>query len=191
MSNFVHAGIGRSLAPVLCLPDCVNVSRLVAPVRQWYEELGGEVVLLGKPAAVLYEEALRLLNLRKSEVVAIGDSLQHDIAGACAALLPGQARCWCHAGGRAWVCRLDAVLGPGRTLRQAAGFCSRLLTGRLGWEHQAHRTWAWTACSLRAAYTLPSWAWRRRQPPGTRTGKLWRASSTSIRARGLRSSWRT
>ena len=61
MSSFVHAGIGRTLAPVLCLPDCVNVSRLVAPVRQWYEELGGEVVLLGKPAAVLYEEALRLL----------------------------------------------------------------------------------------------------------------------------------
>lgn len=51
-------------------------------VRQWYEELGGEVVLLGKPAAVLYEEALRMLGLRKDEVLAIGDSLQHDIAGA-------------------------------------------------------------------------------------------------------------
>ena len=34
-------------------------------VRQWYEELGGEVVLLGKPAAVLHEEALRMLGLRK------------------------------------------------------------------------------------------------------------------------------
>lgn len=49
---------------------------------QWYEELGGEVVRLGKPAAVLYEEALRMLGLRKSEVLAIGDSLQHDVAGA-------------------------------------------------------------------------------------------------------------
>ena len=36
-------------------------------VWQWYEELGGEVVLLGKPAAVLYEEALRMLSLRRVE----------------------------------------------------------------------------------------------------------------------------
>ena len=35
-------------------------------VRQWYEELG-KVVLLGKPAAVLYEEALRMLGLRMVE----------------------------------------------------------------------------------------------------------------------------
>ena len=59
--------------------------------RQWYEELGGEVVLLGKPAAVLYEEALRMLGLRKDEVLAIGDSLQHDIAGAA---LPMAVDCW-------------------------------------------------------------------------------------------------
>ena len=42
------------------------------------------MVLLGKPAAVLYEEALRMLGLRKDEVLAIGDSLQHDVAGAAA-----------------------------------------------------------------------------------------------------------
>ena len=67
---------------------CVNRSGLlscaddISSARQWYEELGGEVVLLGKPANVLYEEALRMLGLRKDEVLAIGDSLQHDIAGA-------------------------------------------------------------------------------------------------------------
>ena len=60
--------------------------------RQWYEELGGEVVLLGKPAAVLYEEALRMLNLRKDEVLAIGDSLQHDIAGAAPCCAGGASR---------------------------------------------------------------------------------------------------
>ena len=65
-------------------------------MRQWYEELGGEVVLLGKPAAVLYEEALRLLNLHKPEVVAIGDSLHHDIAGAYTVLFTGACR-RCHA----------------------------------------------------------------------------------------------
>ncbi len=99
-SGVIHAGDVISRAPALCQPDCMNMPSMVAPVRQWYEELGGEVVLLGKPAAVLYEEALRLLNLRKSEVVAIGDSLQHDIAGARAALLPGQVRCCCHAGAK-------------------------------------------------------------------------------------------
>jgi FMN phosphatase YigB (HAD superfamily) len=34
-----------------------------------------QVHLMGKPALVIYEEALQLLGMRPEEVVAIGDSL--------------------------------------------------------------------------------------------------------------------
>ena len=41
-----------------------------------------QVVLMGKPGKDIYDEALQLLQLEPSEVLAIGDSLQHDVAGA-------------------------------------------------------------------------------------------------------------
>lgn len=40
---------------------------------------------MGKPAAVIYEGALEMLGLPAEEVVAVGDSLEHDIGGAQAA----------------------------------------------------------------------------------------------------------
>ncbi len=41
-----------------------------------------QVILLGKPAPVIYEAAMQLLGLTSpGEVLAIGDSLEHDIAG--------------------------------------------------------------------------------------------------------------
>jgi HAD superfamily hydrolase (TIGR01450 family) len=44
------------------------------------------IMLMGKPASIIYHQALELLgNLDPSEVIAIGDSLEHDIAGAAAA----------------------------------------------------------------------------------------------------------
>jgi ribonucleotide monophosphatase NagD (HAD superfamily) len=36
---------------------------------------------MGKPASIIYEEAERLLGLQPQQIVAIGDSLEHDIAG--------------------------------------------------------------------------------------------------------------
>ena len=40
------------------------------------------MILLGKPAPIIYESAMQLLGLTDPrEVVAIGDSLEHDIAG--------------------------------------------------------------------------------------------------------------
>lgn len=40
---------------------------------------------MGKPAPIIYEAALAELGLPASQVLAIGDSLEHDIAGATAA----------------------------------------------------------------------------------------------------------
>ncbi len=36
---------------------------------------------MGKPAPIIYKEALAMLGLLGAQVVAIGDSLEHDIAG--------------------------------------------------------------------------------------------------------------
>lgn len=47
-----------------------------------YKRLGGAVHLMGKPAPVIYEAAMQQLGLPPASLVAIGDSLEHDVAGA-------------------------------------------------------------------------------------------------------------
>lgn len=53
--------------------------------RHYASQCGGRVVLMGKPAPVIYREALGMLGLPAREVAALGDSLEHDIGGAQAA----------------------------------------------------------------------------------------------------------
>ena len=45
-----------------------------------------QVRLLGKPAPVIYETAMDMLGLPADQVLAIGDSIEHDIAGVPAAV---------------------------------------------------------------------------------------------------------
>lgn len=40
-----------------------------------------QVHLMGKPDPIIYKVALEMLQLPKESIVAIGDSLQHDIQG--------------------------------------------------------------------------------------------------------------
>ncbi|MEK0081975.1 TIGR01459 family HAD-type hydrolase [Benzoatithermus flavus] len=48
-----------------------------------YEELGGEVIYVGKPYPLVYGACLDALDgIAPQEIVAIGDSLEHDIKGA-------------------------------------------------------------------------------------------------------------
>lgn len=56
-----------------------------------YERLGGRVVLMGKPAPVIYASAVASLGLPPARLLAVGDSLEHDIKG-CAA---GSLSCCC------------------------------------------------------------------------------------------------
>ena len=84
---------------VLCL--CGNPDRLmvlgdgaVAPapgqIAELYAEIGGPVAWIGKPYPALYEAAFDQLrdlaghDLRRDRIWAVGDSLEHDIAGAAA-----------------------------------------------------------------------------------------------------------
>jgi HAD superfamily hydrolase (TIGR01459 family) len=56
-----------------------------------YQVLGGDVRSLGKPDPAIYEPALARLGVPKERVLAVGDSLRTDIAGATSA---GLAACW-------------------------------------------------------------------------------------------------
>jgi HAD superfamily hydrolase (TIGR01459 family) len=56
-----------------------------------YEVLGGVVRSIGKPDPAIYTPVLRLLGVEPSRVLAVGDALRTDIAGAAAASLDS---CW-------------------------------------------------------------------------------------------------
>ena len=52
-------------------------------IAQLYQDMGGNVIILGKPSQEIYNEATKCVNsYKKSQMVAIGDSLFHDILGA-------------------------------------------------------------------------------------------------------------
>ncbi|MBX2854748.1 MAG: TIGR01459 family HAD-type hydrolase [Rhodobacteraceae bacterium] len=51
-------------------------------IAKVYQQLGGEVELVGKPGAAMFEAGLERLGARPERVLMIGDSLEHDIAGA-------------------------------------------------------------------------------------------------------------
>jgi len=57
----------------------------------WYEARGGAVRWIGKPYPEVYAPVLALLGLPLDEVLAVGDALRTDIAGAQQA---GIDSCW-------------------------------------------------------------------------------------------------
>jgi ribonucleotide monophosphatase NagD (HAD superfamily) len=75
---------------------------------------------MGKPAPIIYREAARLLGLQPGELLAVGDSLEHDVAGAQAI---GADTLFVLGGIHAADVRLDAAAGTwdGERLRQLAG----------------------------------------------------------------------
>jgi HAD superfamily hydrolase (TIGR01459 family) len=56
-----------------------------------YADLGGRVLWVGKPDVSVYRPVLEMLGLPRERVLAVGDSLRTDIAGARAA---GISSCW-------------------------------------------------------------------------------------------------
>lgn len=84
----LDAALARGL-PLLCAnPDRVAVSGAeltLAPgtLAERYERQGGRVIYVGKPHLPVYRACLdALAGIAPARIVAIGDSLQHDIAGA-------------------------------------------------------------------------------------------------------------
>lgn len=75
--------------PLICTnPDKVMLTKTghyfgAGTIADLYEELGGPVTRIGKPFPEIYEAALRAVGSPARErVVGIGDSVEHDIAGA-------------------------------------------------------------------------------------------------------------
>lgn len=81
----------RGLPMVCANPDIVRAAPdglHPAPgmVAQRYEALGGQVRYHGKPHRAIYRSCMEALNLKdESRIIAVGDSLAHDVAGAAAA----------------------------------------------------------------------------------------------------------
>ena len=86
--------------PMICANPDLKVERggkiipCAGAVAALYEELGGKVAYAGKPHLPIYEATFTLLNelagrpVSKSEILAIGDGVKTDIAGAASAAIP-------------------------------------------------------------------------------------------------------
>lgn len=79
----------RAGVPALCLnPDRTMLTPSgpafgAGRIGELYERLGGEVTWIGKPHSAIYDFTLGTLGpVDRERVVGIGDSLEHDIAGA-------------------------------------------------------------------------------------------------------------
>ncbi len=87
----------RNMLPMVCANPDLEVVRggvrvlCAGALAVRYRELGGDVRSLGKPDPVIYRPALQILCLPAIRVLAVGDSLRTDIAGAAAA---GMESCW-------------------------------------------------------------------------------------------------
>lgn len=83
------AAAAKSGVPCFCTnPDKIMLTRAgpkygAGRIAELYEELGGKVTWIGKPFPVIYEVALNAMgNPARGRVLCIGDSPEHDIAGA-------------------------------------------------------------------------------------------------------------
>ncbi len=83
--------LARCLPMVCANPDLVvmhgaKLALCAGALAQWYEQGGGYVRWHGKPYRSVYDTCLALLGIAdRSRILAVGDSLRTDIAGAAAA----------------------------------------------------------------------------------------------------------
>ena len=93
--NILRAGAARGLPMVCANPDLVVIHRgkaeiCAGAIALRYEQLGGPVQYFGKPHPPIYRDCFALLGVSdRRRILAVGDSLRTDIAGANAADLDG------------------------------------------------------------------------------------------------------
>lgn len=87
----LRRALSRDLPMVCANPDFVvmrgsTLHLCAGALAKWYEETGGRVRWHGKPFRSVYDTCLGLLGIaERSRILAIGDSLRTDIAGAAGA----------------------------------------------------------------------------------------------------------
>ena len=94
------AGLAARGVPMICANPDLFVERgtklvyCAGAIAQAYEKLGGKVAYAGKPHLPIYDMAFAAIDklkghsIEKSRILAIGDGLRTDIAGAAAAGVP-------------------------------------------------------------------------------------------------------
>jgi len=93
--NILRAGAARGLPMVCANPDLVVIHRgkaeiCAGAIALRYEQLGGPVQYFGKPHPPIYRDCFALLGVSdRRRILAVGDSLRTDIAGAIAAGIDG------------------------------------------------------------------------------------------------------
>lgn len=80
-------GIARGLPLICANPDLVRVSpqgtvEAAGVLARRYEQLGGRVVRHGKPYPEIYRSCLSAMSVRPERIIAVGDSIEHDVLGA-------------------------------------------------------------------------------------------------------------
>jgi HAD superfamily hydrolase (TIGR01459 family) len=87
----LRTALSRDLPMVCANPDLVvmhsgRLALCAGALAQWYEQAGGRVRWHGKPFPSVYDTCLALLGIEdRARILAVGDSLRTDIAGAAAA----------------------------------------------------------------------------------------------------------
>jgi HAD superfamily hydrolase (TIGR01459 family) len=138
----LESAAGRDLPMVCANPDIVAVQANgafgTAPgaIARHYEGLGGRVFYVGKPHRPIYELCLEALgNPPRADVVAIGDSVQHDIAGAAGMMLDtGLVMAGIHGPGFDLVGGLDANQSALEQLETEFGVRPRWILPRFRWK---------------------------------------------------------
>ena len=80
----------RSVPALCCNPDITMLTShglqpSAGAIAALYAELGGPVTFVGKPHPIIYRQAAHMAGATAGRVLAIGDSLDHDIKGGAGA----------------------------------------------------------------------------------------------------------
>jgi HAD superfamily hydrolase (TIGR01459 family) len=129
----------RRTLPMVCANPDLEVIRgglrvlCAGALAVRYREIGGDVRCLGKPDPAIYPPAVRALSLPAGRVLAVGDSLGTDIAGAAGA---GIEACWVLGGlhGKSLLgagARFDLTLAE--QLARSVGLAPIATVKRLSW----------------------------------------------------------
>ena len=87
--TFLNDALNQNLIMFCANPDFVTVENnsekdifCMGTIADLYEHMGGKVVILGKPSKAIYlESCKKITELDLSRVIAVGDSMDHDILG--------------------------------------------------------------------------------------------------------------
>ncbi|GAQ85785.1 haloacid dehalogenase-like hydrolase (HAD) superfamily protein [Klebsormidium nitens] len=90
MEDVMKRAVQKAIPMIVANPDEVTVDGrdlaiMPGTLGKMYERMGGHVQWMGKPDPVIYQAAGDMLGADLRSVVAVGDSLHHDIGGAAAA----------------------------------------------------------------------------------------------------------